>query len=349
MDFCSSMAQEKEPLPLGSAAFDAASVASLFGLALHEGPEPLPVWKKGEPAGDAVLLLAGTAMLSTKTPFGDYELCTIGAPAVLGLAELLMLGSPRIHNLTLGPKSASVAVLPGELKALLLEESPRGAACRRLALSSLTRALEYTNLGLRRFFDESGAPPKAVDAGEAADPEMKQKAASAQKVANVFDLLGIDPKALPELGLVERTYPAGAVLAPAGQPGDEAYLIAAGQVRVSVDISGEEALGICHDGEFVGEMALLDRAPRSASLIAHEGPATVFVFSKYVFDALLEKSPKGAARLLAGMATALSIRLEAAFARSTSFYIMSGGNLAGASQMPPPGFFFADDEVDEDS
>jgi CRP-like cAMP-binding protein len=158
---------------------------------------------------------------------------------------------------------------------------------------------------------------------------MKQKAASAQKVANVFDLLGIDPKALPELGLVERTYPAGAVLAPAGQPGDEAFLIAAGQVRVSVDISGEEALGICHEGEFVGEMALLDRAPRSASLIAHEGPATVFVFSKYVFDALLDKSPKGAARLLAGMATALSIRLEAAFAQSTSFYIMSGGTWPG--------------------
>jgi hypothetical protein len=104
------MSQEKEPLPLGSAAFDAASVASLFGLALHEGPEPLPVWKKGEPAGDAVLLLAART-LSTKTPFGDYELCTIGACGAPG-SPSFMLGATHPQP-ALGPKSASVAVLPG--------------------------------------------------------------------------------------------------------------------------------------------------------------------------------------------------------------------------------------------
>jgi CRP-like cAMP-binding protein len=108
-------------------------------------------------------------------------------------------------------------------------------------------------------------------------------------------------------------------------------------VRVSVQIpnAGEEALGICGPGEFVGEMALVDLATRSADLTAHDGPCSVFVLSRDVFRRLLNEPPLGSAPLLAGIGMALSLRLESAIERSVSFYVMSGGYGAGPQELPP--------------
>ena len=51
-----------------------------------------------------------------------------------------------------------------------------------------------------------------------------------------------------------------------GDPGDAMYLIETGHVRISVkDADGHDAtLAELRDGEFFGEMAILDEQPRSA-------------------------------------------------------------------------------------
>ena len=64
-----------------------------------------------------------------------------------------------------------------------------------------------------------------------------------------------------------------------GDIGDAFYLIVAGSVRISTLVPGvgEEALTILKAGEYFGEMALIDDAPRSASAIANEDTMLLFM------------------------------------------------------------------------
>jgi CRP/FNR family cyclic AMP-dependent transcriptional regulator len=56
-----------------------------------------------------------------------------------------------------------------------------------------------------------------------------------------------------------------------GDAGEELFLILGGSVRVTKATSEgvEQVIGFLREGDFFGEMALLDRRPRSASVIAH--------------------------------------------------------------------------------
>ena len=124
---------------------------------------------------------------------------------------------------------------------------------------------------------------------------------------------------------VARTVLPGAALLAAGERGEEAFLVAEGRLRVSLEIAGgEEALAILGRGEIAGEMALVDDAPRSADVFAHGGPAVVYVLTRAVFRELLASgAPEGAA-LLAGIALVLTRRLEDAIRKAAGFRILSG-------------------------
>ena len=52
-----------------------------------------------------------------------------------------------------------------------------------------------------------------------------------------------------------------------GDPGNAMYVIAEGRIRISKTVPGvgEEALAILEKGQYFGEMALIDGAPRSAT------------------------------------------------------------------------------------
>ena len=59
--------------------------------------------------------------------------------------------------------------------------------------------------------------------------------------------------------------PAGHVLAQAGDPGDQFFVIVDGAARIVVSAQQQSRIG---PGEFFGEMSLLDGEPRSATVIA---------------------------------------------------------------------------------
>jgi len=82
------------------------------------------------------------------------------------------------------------------------------------------------------------------------------------------------------------------------EPGDAFYLIQSGRVKI-VKIIGniEKIIDILEPGEFFGEMALLEDAPRSASIIALEN-CKLLEFNRSNFEVLMTGNPQMVIKLL---------------------------------------------------
>jgi CRP/FNR family cyclic AMP-dependent transcriptional regulator len=98
---------------------------------------------------------------------------------------------------------------------------------------------------------------------------------------------------------VTRTYPKHTVLISEGDDSEAFYVIGSGRVKVyASDENGKEViLNIQGPGEYFGELALIDDAPRSASVITLE-KCTVSVVSKTDFYHSLSERPEIALELI---------------------------------------------------
>lgn len=275
---------------------------------------------------EVLLFVSGTAVLHAETPFGPHPVGALRSPVFLDLRQALG-GSPHVCRVVPVTACEAAVFSAEDVRRLLFDTGPEGAAFRRLALASLTTALRETNASLASFFDSPlpGAEPAGPDAPRP-ETAILEKVVDEARVGALFDAAGLDPAILPELGLSARTVPAGATLLQAGTRGAEAFLVAEGKLRVSLDIpgAGEEALAILGPGEIVGEMALVDDAPRSADVVAHNGDALVYVLSRGVFRRLLTSGDAQGAPLLGGLAIVLTRRLEEALKKAAAFRILSG-------------------------
>jgi CRP/FNR family transcriptional regulator, cyclic AMP receptor protein len=102
---------------------------------------------------------------------------------------------------------------------------------------------------------------------------------------------------------VTRTYPKHTVLIHEDDVSDSLYVILSGKVKIFVsDEGGKEAiLRIQKEGEYFGELALLDEKPRSASAITLE-QSRLSVISKAAFHRCLAEHPELALKLLCALA-----------------------------------------------
>ena len=96
------------------------------------------------------------------------------------------------------------------------------------------------------------------------------------------------------------TVPAGKVVVTEGAAGSEFFVILDGRARVERHGREVTSLGA---GSFFGDLALLDRAPRNASVIADSG-LELAKLGQRAFDELLEH-PGFSKKLLAGLARRL--------------------------------------------
>jgi CRP/FNR family cyclic AMP-dependent transcriptional regulator len=101
--------------------------------------------------------------------------------------------------------------------------------------------------------------------------------------------------------LDEVEVPAGKVLVEEGRIGMEFFLIVSGTAAVTREGKKVATLG---PGNHFGELALLDRRPRSAS-VASETEMDLLVLSQRQFNGLLESVPTIARKMLAAMANRL--------------------------------------------
>jgi CRP-like cAMP-binding protein len=131
------------------------------------------------------------------------------------------------------------------------------------------------------------------------------------RVPLFIDLSG---RELQRLGAAcrQQDYAAGDVLLRQGEPGDTLFVIFSGRVQVTRhgDNATSRGLTTAGPGEVVGDMALLDDLPHSATVTALE-PTRVLALPVYDFRSALREEPDITIRLLA----AVSRRLRQAEAR----------------------------------
>jgi CRP-like cAMP-binding protein len=126
----------------------------------------------------------------------------------------------------------------------------------------------------------------------------------------------------------------GATLFIAGEPGDSMVIVAKGRMAILSSVGGEDqVIAEIAAGEFVGEMACVDPAPRSATVRAIDD-VVVFELSRSDFARLRRMAPGAAAALTAEIILEVTKRLRAVdekIERAMSGGILSSGTIPLAS------------------
>lgn len=104
----------------------------------------------------------------------------------------------------------------------------------------------------------------------------------------------------------ERSYESGSLIFQDGSSGNEIFMILRGRVKIwkTTKYGGETVLAILHEGDFFGELEVIDGLPRSASAAAID-ETTLAVLPRADVDALLRQHPQAASNLLHSLSNRL--------------------------------------------
>ncbi len=107
----------------------------------------------------------------------------------------------------------------------------------------------------------------------------------------LFEGVSVEDRAALARAATLKTYRRGETIVQQGQPGDAFYVLVRGRVAVAIVAPDgrEVVLNTLGEGDHFGEMALLDDAPRSASVIAQE-KSDLAILSRTVFLDLLKSN-----------------------------------------------------------
>jgi CRP/FNR family transcriptional regulator, cyclic AMP receptor protein len=122
----------------------------------------------------------------------------------------------------------------------------------------------------------------------------------------LFKDLADDELSVVEELAVEKVVSRGTVILTEGDLGDSLYAIVEGRVKVFIgDDEGREIiLKILSTGDFFGELSLIDKQPRSASVAAIEN-TKLQVLSQPAFQACLNRAPHIAMTVMTALAKRL--------------------------------------------
>src|SRR5580704_10177189 len=102
-----------------------------------------------------------------------------------------------------------------------------------------------------------------------------------------------------------REYPPGEVLFREGEAGEVMFVIQSGAVRISKNIGGmDKILAVLGPGEFLGEMAILNGRPRSATATVVE-PTRCLLIEARTLESMVARNAEIALRLIKKLAKRL--------------------------------------------
>ena len=109
--------------------------------------------------------------------------------------------------------------------------------------------------------------------------------------------------------LKEKNYPAQTVLFREGEIGDRFYIVAEGQIAIikAMDTPNERLLGVRGEGQFIGEMSLLNPDGLRTASARVKSDARMLELSRADFDILLKREPFLAYKMLSELSRRLQI------------------------------------------
>jgi CRP/FNR family transcriptional regulator, cyclic AMP receptor protein len=284
------------------------------------------VIREGEVSRDSYFIRQGHVRVQRDTPYGTFSL------ALLGPGELLGETSYIDHDVrsmdALAEEDLELLWLdPGALGALTAEDSRLELALYWTFWKSLSQKLRTTNERLTRFFSQTGKPP------ELEPPDHDRPTGSFRlDMTTKRDLFQEQKLSRMEIHFLaslskERSYKPGEVLFREGDPGDSMYIVLDGRVRIGKHIpgAGEEALAFMGRGDYFGEMALIDNAPRSAEATAHDQGAVVLEIPREVLEGILDIRKLSSLRLLSILCSLVAKRLREIDDKLVGWFILAGG------------------------
>ena len=155
---------------------------------------------------------------------------------------------------------------------------------------------------------------------EHAEELSLKSAAGGRKRADVLPLEDIDflrglsSDEIKELSrdLTLHEFAGGDIICREGDAGDRMWLIVKGSVSVRLSIDSEtqtRRIAGLGRGTTVGEMALVESVPRSATIVADEA-TTCYELARETFDVMLKEQPALATKLLGNLSRELARRLR---------------------------------------
>jgi sulfate permease, SulP family len=126
---------------------------------------------------------------------------------------------------------------------------------------------------------------------------------------------GFEPSDIQAIAayMKRKTYEPGAVVFREGEPGDEVLVATKGTASAYLHLQNGANIRLATfaPGTVFGELAILDRGPRAASVIA-DGELVCYSLSRADYAALADKSPSAAIQFMAAIGRELSGRLRTA-------------------------------------
>lgn len=287
------------------------------------------VFSEGDPAGDLHLLESGEVRERKMTSFGQYEIFRPAHGDLFG-EDSFLTGVPREGDGDVLVDS-DLLVLDATALAGAAEQDARFELALHWTLwKGLSKKLRIANDRLTRIFSGDSPVPEIEPKTSQADGD-KAQLDMAHKVGLFREqrLSAMEINFLASLSR-EETFAPGQVVFREGEAGEKLYVVADGTVLISKSIAGvgEEALAFLERGDYFGEMALIDRTPRSADARAHpEKGATVLALPRTVVEGLLNIEKVSSVRLLRILTALAAKRTRAIQDKLIGWFVLAGGDM----------------------
>lgn len=234
------------------------------------------VWEQGSAVDELAVLLNG----ELSALVNGAEVGRVMPGEMIGEVAAFLAGSTRSASLR-ARKDATLLTLPVPgLRALRWQRSPVYDALLEQALLALARRIRTSNLQIARMAaGGANAPHREEPSALARLWRTLRPGGPREACPSLIPLLvqqpvlrSADPALLDVLSaaFVAKAMDEGEILCIEGETGDAAWLIASGEVDVLRNVRGNRAelLKTLKAGDLMGVNALVELAPRSASVVA---------------------------------------------------------------------------------
>jgi cAMP-dependent protein kinase regulator len=279
------------------------------------------LFREGDPATSMLMIVEGSLGVRVRSESGDAEVARFGAGEVVGEMGVFDPQSENVRSATIVARASTLVLdFSREAISLLRRDAPfAAAALHRAVLADVTRRLRDVNTKIDRVLD--GGRKGAVGRPSLPHPPLSARAQGPQvSAAQLRALPALREYGDADLELLSRAtalrrFAPKEILFEEGSIGDSCFLLLDGDVDVVRNHHGKlRILSTLKAGALVGQLALVDRAPRSASVVANV-QTHALELGRDVFDKLMQASSALALRFQEQVAIAGIRQLRSATAR----------------------------------